>query len=196
MAELKPTSALIAKQITALDGALASLQDHAEELAFAAVGGNREVASELAKTNAEIAAAQQDRAVLLNARRRVQELEAEAEAAAAAENRALHRAEATTAAQEALSAARDMDTAIADFTAASAALVAAEGDLRHHVRLCGDDIGPRLGRKDAASHGHFLLARIADGSAGRRTDKTVAELVQTAWREYLPAMKENDDETH
>jgi hypothetical protein len=193
---MKPTSALIAKQITALDGALASLQDHAEALAFEAVGGNREVASELAKTNSQIAGAQQDRAVLLNAHRRAQELEAEAREAAEVENRALHRTHALSAAQEALSAALAMDEAIAAFTTASAALVAAEATLRHHVRLAGEEIGQRLGRKDAASHGDFLLARIADGSAGRRADRTVAELVGAAWREYLPAMKENDDETN
>lgn len=179
------TSTIISGQIATLDRNLASLRAHADALSLDAVTGSREAAEELARIKAEIAGLIADREVLEAARTRALIIEGDASEDAQIEARRAARADAAKCAAEALKAAQDMDKAISAFVAAAAALGAAEGETRRHLRLAGQNSDGHVGRECASAHGMFLLARISDGTARRRNDRTVAELVGTAWRELL-----------
>lgn len=182
---MTPTSQMITGQLATLDANATALRARSDALALGAVTGDKSAAEELARIKSEIAGLVADREVLVAAKRRAEVLEADADEDAGIEDRRAHRAEAQKSAAAALAAARDMDAAIAAFVAAAAALDAAEKATRDHVRLAGDTPDGRVGRKDAAGHGHFLIARVVDGTAKRRNDRTVAELVGAAWQEYL-----------
>ena len=182
---MKPTSQMIDGQIAAVDRNLSSLRGHADALSLDAVTGSREAADELARIKAEISGLAADRDVLEAARRRAEVLEADASNDAQIEARRAARVEAVKHASVALKAAKDMDNAISAFVVAAAALNTAESETRRHLRLAGEKPEGRIGREGASAHGMFLLARIADGTARRRDDRTVAELVAIAWRELL-----------
>lgn len=182
---MTPTSANISVQIAGVDASVASLQDHAEALSLEAVSGNRAAADELARVKSEVAGLLADREVLVSARKRAIVLENDAAEDAKIEDRRAHLLEARNHAAAALMAAQAMDNAIAAFVAASTDLNAAEQATRQHLRLAGENPDGHIGRHGAAAHGTFLLSRIADGTAKRRHDRTVSELVSSAWAEYL-----------
>lgn len=182
---MQTTSQIIDGQIATLDRNLQTLRGHAEGLSLDAVTGNRAAGDELARVNSEIAGLAADREVLVSARRRAVILEADAADDAEIETRRSHLASARTHAADAVKAAEAMDAAISAFVSAAAALDAAEKATRTSYRHAGQNPDGRVGRDGASAHGLFLLARIADGTAKRRNDKSVSALVAAAWAELL-----------
>lgn len=192
---MKPTSKSIAAQIANLDETVRAFQSQADGLALDAVTGNSEAATELAKLNARIAAGGADRVVLVAAQRKAAALEREASEDAADAERAEHRALARSHAASLVAAASSVDDAIAAYVSALALLGQEQTAVRQHVRLAGDDLGSRTGRHGAEAHATFLLARLADGTAIRRQDRTMAAFVAQAWFEYLPEATNSQKET-
>lgn len=179
------TPQAIAGQIAACDATIAALAGEAQRLALAATEGNAAAATRLASINAEIEATRGDRFILTQAQRAAEARALVADEAQQSRRREEHLIAAKAAGGRVVQAAEAIDAAIAAYTVAAEALAEAEADARTHARLAGDDLGSRAGRKGAVAHGAFLLARIVDGSARRRNDRSVTDVVSAAWAEYL-----------
>ncbi|MCZ8133436.1 MAG: hypothetical protein O9248_00145 [Rhodobacteraceae bacterium] len=180
------TPELIAGQIAALDATLIDLERRAAELALAATEGDPVAVAELAGLRAEMEAVKGDRSFLVAARRAAQEREAAQHEALKADERAKHMGDAKAAAAVLLGHARRIDDLVAAFHAEIAALVSVQAAVRFSYRAAGEPLqDARVGRANAQAHAAFLMSRVLDGSAGARQDKSMTDLIETAWSELL-----------
>lgn len=181
-----PSSAQIAEQLSAVALELASLERRAENLAFAAVGGDEEAVAALAGVNAQIDRARADVLVFQRAKATADRLAAEAEEEAAAIKRAAHHAEARRQADALVKLVAQGDAAVDAFMALNRQIAAGEAALHRETRSAGIDIGQALVGIRGADV--LILERLRAATshhASYRDNPPVVDRIRHAWASLL-----------
>ncbi|UYT56159.1 hypothetical protein OHI65_19410 [Brucella sp. MAB-22] len=179
------TVAQINGQLEALSIHVAECENKARELAFQAVSGDKEASAELARMNAEVKRANEDKLVLEQARITAAQREAEAAAANDAESRARHMDDARVAAGKLVDLADRADKLIAEFFALSEEIDAVEREVRRSlVTAKHNAIGGFFGRNGLSE---IALDRMDVKIRGLRVSdkRDVGEIAAAAWRFLL-----------
>ena len=181
-----PSSSQIAEQLSAVSVELGRLERRAEDLAFAAVGGDAEAVGALADVNAQIDRARADVLVFQRAKATADRLATEAEEEAAAVKRAAHHAEARRQADALVQLVAQGDAAVDAFIALTRQIATAEVALRTETRRAGVDLEhAHVGIRGADV---LILDRLrrAMGSQASYTDNPPAvDRVRHAWDALL-----------